>query len=194
MSHRYSREEKRKWVSTSTQINRKPPVPIPDSNTAALIEENKFTLIGRVTNPAVQNTKALVEFFLQHLNVSGRLTGRDMGPLLFQFRFDNERDLLTILNKAPFHFKRWMIIVQRWEPVISDKFPALLPFWIQINGVPLHYWDDTALRAIGNEIGTVEACIPTQARVRVSINGLNPLEMFRDFTLPSGETIEVTRK
>ncbi|KAH0942861.1 hypothetical protein HID58_002498 [Brassica napus] len=61
MSHRYSREEKRKWVSTSTQINRKPPVPIPDSNTAALIEENKFTLIGRVTNPAVQNTKALVD-------------------------------------------------------------------------------------------------------------------------------------
>ncbi|KAL0745160.1 hypothetical protein Bca101_101102 [Brassica carinata] len=191
MSHRYSREDKKKWISTRDQLSRKPPAQIPEIDTTVLIDENKFTLIGRVTNPAVQNTKALVEFFLQHGNVSGRLTGRDMGPLLFQFRFDNERDLLTILNKAPFHFKRWMIIVQRWEPVISDKFPALLPFWIQINGVPLHYWDDTALRAIGNEIGTVEACIPTQARVRVSINGLNPLEMFRDFTLPSGETIEV---
>ncbi|XP_033133626.1 uncharacterized protein LOC103828963 isoform X1 [Brassica rapa] len=191
MSHRYSREEKRKWVSTSTQINRKPPVPIPDSNTAALIEENKFTLIGRVTNPAVQNTKALVEFFLQHWNVVGRITGRELGPQMFHFRFENEKDLLTILNKAPFHFKRWMLLIQRWEPVVSEKFPAYLPFWIQVNGVPLHYWSDEALRAIGKELGQVEDCIPTQARVRVLINGLKPLEMIRDFSLPSGEIIQV---
>ena len=130
MSHRYSREEKKKWIPARSQTNRKPPVKIPEIDTAALIEENKFTLIGRVTNPATQNTKALVDFFLQHWNVSGRFTGRDLGPLLFQFRFENERDLLTILNKAPFHFKRWMIIVQRWEPVVSEKFPSLLPFWI----------------------------------------------------------------
>ncbi|KAL0867190.1 hypothetical protein Bca101_046308 [Brassica carinata] len=193
MSHRYSREEKKKWISSQpqTQTNRKPPVQIPEIDTTALIEENKFTLIGRVTNPAVQNTKALVEFFLQHWNVSGRITGRDLGPLLFQFRFENEKDLLTILNKAPFHFKRWMILVQRWEPVVSDKFPAFLPFWIQINGLPLHYWSDEAIRAIGKELGKVEDCIPTQARVRVLINGLNPLEMTRDIILPSGEITEV---
>ncbi|KAG2314561.1 hypothetical protein Bca52824_017683 [Brassica carinata] len=47
------------------------------------------------------------------------------------------------------------------------------------------------IRAIGGELGFVEACIPTQARVRVVINGLNPLEMIRDISLPSGETTEV---
>ncbi|KAG2246151.1 hypothetical protein Bca52824_085779 [Brassica carinata] len=135
MSHRYSREEKKKWIPARSQTNRKPPVKI--QRIDLLIEENKFTLIGRVTNHATQNTKALVDFFLQHWNVS--------------------TDLLTILNKAPFHFKRWMIIVQRWEPVL----------------------------------GTVEDCIPTQARVRVLINGLNPLDMTRDISLPSGEIIEV---
>ncbi|KAL0854044.1 hypothetical protein Bca101_059196 [Brassica carinata] len=191
MSRRYSREEKKKWIPTPNQAKRKPPVQIPAANTAALIEENKFTLIGRVTNPSVQNTKALVEFFLQHWNVTGRITGRDLGPLLFQFRFENERDLLTILNKAPFHFKRWMLLIQRWEPIVSDKFPADIPFWIQIHGLPLHYWSDEAIRAIGGELGFVEACIPTQARVRVVINGLNPLEMIRDISLPSGETTEV---
>ncbi|KAH0887555.1 hypothetical protein HID58_063651, partial [Brassica napus] len=60
MSHRYSREEKKKWVSASNQAKRKPPVQIPAADTTALIEENKFTLIGRVTNPSVQNTKALM--------------------------------------------------------------------------------------------------------------------------------------
>lgn len=37
----------------------------------------------------------------------------------------------------------------------------------------------------------MEDCIPTQARVRVLINGLNPLDMTRDISLPSGEIIEV---
>ena len=191
MNRRYSREDKKKWISSTNQPKRKPPVQIPASDTTALTEENKFTLIGRVTNPAVQNTKALVEFFLQHWNVAGRFTGRALGPLLFQFRFENERDLLTILNKAPFHFKRWMLLIQRWEPVVSDKFPAQLPFWIQIHGVPLHYWSDEAIRAIGKELGKVEDCAPTQARVRVLINGLEPLEMTRDISLPSGEIIPV---
>ncbi|KAL0796321.1 hypothetical protein Bca101_067698 [Brassica carinata] len=191
MSHRYTREEKRKWVAAPTQTNRKPPVQIPASDTTALIEENKFTLIGRVTNPAHQNTKALVEFFLQHWNVTGRFTGRDLGPLLFQFRFENEKDMLTILNKGPFHFKRWMILLQRWKPVVSEKFPAHLSFWIQIHGLPLHYWYDEAVRAIGKELGSVEDCISTQAKVRVLINGLQPLEMVRDISLPSGEITQV---
>ncbi|WZZ88075.1 hypothetical protein YC2023_116654 [Brassica napus] len=191
MSGRYSREEKKKWITAQNQAKRKPLVQIPDTDTTALIEEKKFTLIGRVTNPTAQNTKALVDFFLQHWNVAGRFTGRALGPLMFQFRFENERDLLTILNKAPFHFKRWMLLIQRWEPVVSDKFPAYLPFWIQIHGVPLHYWEDGALRAIGKELGEVEDCIPTQAKVRVLINGLNPLEMTRDISLPSGEIIPV---
>ncbi|KAH0852751.1 hypothetical protein HID58_093746, partial [Brassica napus] len=59
MSHRYSREDKKKWISTRDQLSRKPPAQIPEIDTTVLIDENKFTLIGRVTNPAVQNTKAL---------------------------------------------------------------------------------------------------------------------------------------
>lgn len=191
MSNRYSREEKKKWMAAPSLPKKKPPVQIPESDTAALIEENQFTLIGRVTNPATQNTKALVEFFLQHWNVAGHFTGRALGPHLFQFCFENERDLLNILNKAPFHFKKWMLLIQRWEPVVSESFPALIPFWIEIHGVPLHYWYDTAIRAIGNELGIVEDCVPSRARVRVLINGLNPLEMVRDILLPSGETKQV---
>ena len=84
-----------------------------------------------------------------------------------------------------------MLLIQRWEPVVSDKFPAHLPFWIQIHGVPLYYWYDEAIRAIGKELGVVEDCDPTRARVRVLVNGLNPLEMIRDISLPAGEIIQV---
>ncbi|KAL0702371.1 hypothetical protein Bca4012_058493 [Brassica carinata] len=100
MAHLYSKRDKGKWVPDESRPRKKPPVRIPESNTASLTEENKFTLIGRATNPAAQNTKALVEFFLQHWNVTGTITGRALGPQIFQFKFDNERDLQFILNKS----------------------------------------------------------------------------------------------
>lgn len=97
----------------------------------------------------------------------------------------------TILSKAPFHFKRWMIILQRWEPIVSDYFPALISFWIRVHGIPLHYWTDIALNTIGEELKPVENFDVDRGRVRVQINGLKPLEMKMDISLPSGEIKQV---
>lgn len=68
MSHRYSREQKGK-APTGSNLLRKPLVKIPESDVSELVDRNKFTLIGRVTNPRVQKTRALVDFFLQQWNV-----------------------------------------------------------------------------------------------------------------------------
>ncbi|CAG7900628.1 unnamed protein product [Brassica rapa] len=57
MANRYSRVEKGKWTADSSRSAKRLPVKIPRSDNAALIEENKLTLIGRVTNPAVQKTQ-----------------------------------------------------------------------------------------------------------------------------------------
>lgn len=186
-----SRSEKEKWVSTTKKPPRRPPVLIPAGDTNTLIEENKFTLIGRITNPAMQKPKAVVDFFLQNWYVVGSFTGRELGPHLFQFWFESEQDILSVLNRGPFHYKRWMILLQRWEPIISDDFPSSITFWIRIHGIPLHYWTEQALEAIGFEVGQVGPKDVKQGRVRVSINGLKPLEMLLDITLPSGETKKV---
>ncbi|CAF2038742.1 unnamed protein product, partial [Brassica napus] len=58
MSHRFSRAEKGKAMANNT-ILRKSLVKVPESDITDLIERNKFTLIGRVTNPTVQKTRAL---------------------------------------------------------------------------------------------------------------------------------------
>lgn len=194
MAHRFSRSEKEKWVSDPTKPARRPPVQIPESNNRALIEEHKLTLIGRVTNPGIQKTRALVDFFLQHWRVTGTITGKDLGPNLFQFKFQSEQDLQFILSGAPYHFKRWMIILQRWEPVVSDFFPALIPFWITVHGIPLHYWTEVTLKAIRKELGPrdgIEELDVDRGRIRVLINGLKPLEMKLDISLPSGEIKQV---
>lgn len=188
---RYSKSDKGKWVSDVSRSRRKGPLQIPTSENTKLIEANRLTLIGRVTNPHIQKTRALVDFFLQHWHVVGSITGRDLGPDLFQFKFETEHDLLSVLNKAPFHFKRWMLILQRWEPIVSDQFPAYIPFWIKIHGIPLHHWTEATIDAIGSELGRVEDKDVEKGRVRVLINGLRPLEMNMEIELSSEEVKQV---
>lgn len=190
MAHRFSRADKGKWQE-EPRPPKKPLIRIPESNVSDLIEKNKFTLIGRVTNPAIQKTRALVDFFLQHWNVVGRITGRPLGPNLFQFSFESEKDMQVILSKAPFHFKRWMLILQRWEPVVSDSFPDRITFWINIHGIPLHYWNDGAIDAIGEALGPIVTRDVDRARLRVQINGLQPLIMCMDIELPSKAVVEI---
>lgn len=54
-----------------------------------------------------------------------------------------------------------------------------------------HYWTDVALEAIGEELGHVEGYDVDNGRVRVLINGLKPLEMKLDISLPSGDIKQV---
>lgn len=186
MARRYSNKEKEKWIADPSSPSKRAPIHLPEADSSRLIEEHKLILIGRVTNPAMQNTRALVDFFLQHWQVIGNITGSALGPQLFQFKFDTEQDLQAILSKALYHFKKWMFILQRWEPIISDLFPSTIPLWVTIHGVPLHYWTDPALRAIGKELGSVEDTDTVKCRVRVIINGLKPLERTLDISLSSG--------
>ncbi|KAG7563477.1 Zinc knuckle CX2CX4HX4C [Arabidopsis suecica] len=187
MSQRYSRSEKAKWVAGSLRVSRKSPVRIPDRDTTALAEENRLTLIGRVTNPKTQKSKAIVDYLPQVWNLENRVSGRELGPEMFQFRFETEADLQMVLQKSPYHHNKWMIILQRWEPIISASFPAIIPFWITIHKLPALLWDSQTVRTIGKEVGPVIGQDATQGRVRVEINGLLPLEKTVSIRLPSGE-------
>lgn len=162
MAHRYSRSEKEKWVADSSRSAkrspprfpaRRSPVRIPASDNSALIAENYLSLVGRVTNHVAQNTRQIIAFLPQLWNMEGRVNGRILGREKFQFRFETEADLITVLNKSPYHFKDWMLILQRWEPIVSDSFPSQITFWISIVGIPPHIWNDQTIRTIGHECG-----------------------------------------
>lgn len=57
-----------------------------------------------------------------------------------------------VLHERPYQVGRWMIILQRWEPIISPTFPSEIPFWINIKGIPLHFWHEKIIRNIGFEL------------------------------------------
>ncbi|CAN6880444.1 unnamed protein product [Brassica oleracea] len=199
MSNRYSRSEKGKWVPEASRTpTRKPssqgrraPVLLPSSDNSELIEDNKLTLLGRVTKPLIQKPQWVLDWLIQFWNLETAVTGRTLGPDLFQVKFETEDALLSVMRRAPFHYKRWMIILQRWEPIVSNSFPRRTPFWINIHGLPLHFWTFKVLETIGEELGIhIDEDIP-QGRVRVDIDCLKNLEMQLPVQLQSGEVFNV---
>lgn len=157
MQRRLSTAEKGKGVALdSREPPRKARVCITDPDNGPLIQKHALTLIGKVTNPSVQKMGALIPFFTEHWNSSIKPRGSDLGLGLFQFKFELESDLLAVLEKRPYHFAKWMIILQRWEPTLSPTFPSLIPFWIKIQGVHVHLWTEAVARGIGEDIGAFE--------------------------------------
>ncbi|XP_048604750.1 uncharacterized protein At4g02000-like [Brassica napus] len=90
--------------------------------------------------------------------------------------------------------RKQLFPVQRWEPVISNSVPSMIPFWIRIKGLPLHYWQDDMVCRVGKEPGTLEnhELTKTTARVQVSVDGLKPLIKELIIEFDSGEETSVT--
>lgn len=194
MSRRLSYAEKGKGVARLSSPPRSGRVKVATFDTSELRKKHELTLIGRVTNPKAQRMWSLIPFLADHWKCRRRPTGSDLGQGKFQFQFESLDDLQMVLDNRPYHFAKWMLIIQRWEPTLSPAFPSLIPFWIEIQGVPLHLWDDTIIRGIGEDIGLVEnwEITPTKARLRTQVNGLLPLITSSTLEFDNGDEVIAT--
>ncbi|XP_048603602.1 serine/arginine repetitive matrix protein 1-like [Brassica napus] len=192
MQRRLSSSEKGKAVALEhLPAPRKARVRVMEPDITALKQKHSLTIIGRVTNPSVQKVWSLLPFFTEHWKADIPPTGSDLGLGMFQFQFELESDLLTVLEKQPYHFARWMIILQRWEPTCSPEFPSMIPFWIKIHGVPIHLWTEETIRSLGKDIGTFETAeiTSTSIRMRVHVNGRLPLIKKSILEYPNGDEV-----
>ena len=138
-SRRYTTAEKGNQVATQPKDGERKRIRAPEIDTSALIDENTLTLIGRVTNAKEQPVEALISTLPRTRNLKGRITGSDLGLDCFQFRFELKDDLDKVLANRPYHYHRWMVVLQKWEPIISPTFPSQIPIWIRLQGLPLHF-------------------------------------------------------
>lgn len=128
MAFRYTEAEKGKHQMTEETPRPVKRIKAPSLDNAALIKANELTLIGRLTNPQIQKIWALIPSLPKKWHLQGRAVGSDLGNNCFQFRFEREDDLQRVLDNRPYHFAYWMVILQRWEPIISPAFPSMIPF------------------------------------------------------------------
>ncbi|CAA7023510.1 unnamed protein product [Microthlaspi erraticum] len=194
MERRFSYAEKGKAVVTSQETAVRKRIRAPNMDTTDLIEENSLTLIGRVTNPREQRIRSLIPYFTNRWEIKGEIEGSDLGNNCFQFRFTLLEDLKRILANRPYQFSRWMVVLQRWEPIISANFPSQIPFWIKLKGLPLHYWKEDLVCKIGREAGELLhfEISKTVARTKISVNALNPILKETEVEFATGEVALVT--
>lgn len=192
MSRRLSYSEKGKGHASPVAPLRRARVKVPSFDNSALLRKHSLTLVGRITNPKIQRVWALIPFFAEHWKVSSRPVGADLGQGSFQFQFASEEDLQKVLDNRPYHYAHWMIILQRWEPTSAKSFPNQIPFWIHVQGIPIHLWSEETLLSIANDIGHLESMEITtsSAKMRVSVDGLQPLITSSMVEFESGEEVE----
>lgn len=75
-------------------------------------------------NPEAQDMKALLGNLPKIWKVEDRVTGTDLGFGKFQFDFEVEEDIETILKLQPFHFDYLMLAIERWQPKTSQTYPS----------------------------------------------------------------------
>lgn len=162
-----------------------PRVRVPAFDDSELRRKHSLTIIGRLTNPAAQRLWSMIPCLADLWKTSSRPIGADLGQGRFQFQFANEQDLLKVLENQPYHYAKWMVILQRWEPTTSASFPSQIPFWIDVQGIPVHLWSQETLSSVAKGVGHFERAeiTTTFARIRVMVNGLQPLikQTFVDF-------------
>lgn len=125
------------------------PIKLVDRERSFVIKEFHMTLIGKILNPKKQNVEKLLQKMPSQWGLSERITANDIGNGKFLFNFMNEEDLNFVLRQGPFHFNFCMFVLVRWELIVHDDYPWIVPFWVQLVGFPLHLWTNGNLRNIG---------------------------------------------
>lgn len=184
-------EKGKNLVSDPYKAPRTARVRVLEPENSYLLQKHSLTLIGRVTNPSTQKVRSLLPYFTDRWSTETRPVGSDLGQGMFQFQFEIEEDLLTILEKRPYQYTNWMVIVERWIPTTAPDFPSLIPFWIKVQGIPVHLWTEPTMKCIGNDIGVYEEAEITSlsVRMRVQVNGRLPLITSSIVEYPNGDEV-----
>jgi len=148
---------------------------------------NRFSLIVTTVNPRKQNLRALIGQMPKVWGFADHCVGRIVGQGKVQFKFQSEESMNLVLRRGPWSFNDWMLSVHRWYPNITENEMKIIPFWVQIRGIPLLYLTNAMARVIGNRLGHVSDVDLDEntnqtgfIRVKVAWNFNNPLRFQRN--------------
>ncbi|XP_009137703.2 uncharacterized protein LOC103861744 [Brassica rapa] len=162
-------------------------------------ERNRRSLIGRFLNPDCQKMSEFIFQMPRKWQKQGRVRGIALSQERFQFIFDNEHDLVEVLEKGVHTFNERAIVVERWSEKPPPDSLQYMPIWAQIRNTPINYQTELAIGALGDIVGKVieVAFDPSKARsnvyerVKVRFDVSRPLRKEKVIDLPEGEKTKV---
>lgn len=171
------------------------PITLPAEVCDEAASSTPFSIVAMRLNPRKQNLRALALQLPRLWGVADSVNGRVIGPDKVQFRFPSEETMNLILRRSPWSFAEWMVTLHRWSPNLSDDASKVIPFWIQIRGIPLQYLTEPMIRFIGDILAPVvdvdfDENLTTRVdfvRVKVLWNTDHPLRFQRNFQFGQNE-------
>ncbi|XP_019083131.1 PREDICTED: uncharacterized protein LOC104700783 [Camelina sativa] len=173
-------------------LDRTETVRIATSVLARRIQQFSMTLIGRLMNPSIQRMESLLVNFPKIWKLEDKVVGDDLGQGLFQFNFEAEEEIQSVLLNGPYNFDGWMVSLVKWETIISSTYPSAINFWVKVTGIPMHLWEDATLRAIAKKVGILREIDEESRSFCVTVNGFNPLLFKLVVPFASGDEIIVS--
>lgn len=164
------------------------PISLPSELCGRAAALNRLSLIVSVVNSRKQNLRAIASQMPRIWGFADGCRGRILGNGKVLFIFQSEESMNLVLRRGPWAFNDWMLSVHRWYPNITEEEMKIIPFWIQIRGIPVLYLTNAMVRYIGTQMGFVAdvdfdetAGWAEFARVCVNWNYDMPLRFQRNF-------------
>ncbi|KAJ4876603.1 hypothetical protein Rs2_41621 [Raphanus sativus] len=166
-------------------------IQLSDEEDAPTIRDFRLSLIGKILNPRKQIVEKLIQSMPATWGMQDKITANDLGSGKFLLNFQNETDLKSVLSQGPFHYNFCMFVLVRWEPVVHDDYPWVIPFWVEITGIPLHLWTIKNLRNIGSRLGHIDTVDLSAGRMLIDVDTRKPLTFSRKIASKDGDEVTI---
>ncbi|KAG2327641.1 hypothetical protein Bca52824_010369 [Brassica carinata] len=160
------------------------PFDMPDLPQFSSCERNNRSLIGRILNPDCQKMSNLLREMPRKWQKQGKVRGVALSKERFQFIFDNEHDLLEVLEKGVHTSNEWAIAIDRWMENPPPDFLQFINVWVQVRNIPLNHYTETAITALGERLGAVKVYV----RMQIKMDVARPFKKSMVVNLPEGGT------
>ncbi|CAE6201053.1 unnamed protein product [Arabidopsis arenosa] len=163
------------------------------------IVRNGCSIIGKLLCPENQKMSAMIHEMPRLWRVNSRAKEIALPNDKFQFIFDSESDLLTILEAGAWTFNDWSMTLERWTENPPEDYLKIIPIWIRLRNIPVNYNTEETIKGFAEHIGQVTdvAFDPSKprsrgyVRVRILFDINKPLKNSRDLQLPTGEVVSI---
>ncbi|CAA7036115.1 unnamed protein product [Microthlaspi erraticum] len=187
---------------SSMSLHDDEPVDLPDSPSFRVFDENAISLLGRLLNPDCQPMDKMIEDMPRVWRVYDRVRGIALSRDKFQFIFEREEDLETVLKDRPWSYNNWTMLVDRWIPSPPSDFLTTVDLWVRISRIPMNYYKIDTMNWLAERVGKVlEIAYDPKAsqketfiRALVRLNIANPAIASKMVNLPSGGQVVIEYK
>ena len=133
-------------------------IPISDEGRLEALESCSLSLIGKFLTCKPFNKRAAKNTLRRAWGLENSLQIIEVGPNLFQFKFQSEIDMVQIIQDGSWSFDNQLLLLRRWQKGMTVENIKLehASLWIQIWGAPFDMVSPQVAKEVGSRLGIVE--------------------------------------